>query len=322
MTGKIALEEHFALPETLSDSTRYASGSSRSLLEQRLLDLHGHRVSEMDAHGIAYAILSLNSPAIQAIANRSRAIEIARRANDVLADAVARKPDRLGAFAALPMQDPDAAAEELTRAVSELGFKGALVNGFSQVGSDEDVVYYDHPAYAPFWRRVEELDVPFYLHPREPLPSREPIYEGHPWLLGPVWAFAAETAVHALRLMCSGLFDRHPRLTLILGHLGEGLPYNAWRIDHRLRKMPQGLPARRTITEYLRSNVLLTTSGNFRTPTLLSAIAEVGADRVLFSVDYPFEETADATEWFDSAPISERDRCLIGRENAIRLFKL
>jgi 2,3-dihydroxybenzoate decarboxylase len=322
MTGKIALEEHFALPETLSDSTRYASGSSRSLLEQRLLDLHGHRVSEMDAHGIAYAILSLNSPAIQAIANRSRAIEIARRANDVLADAVARKPDRLGAFAALPMQDPDAAAEELTRAVSELGFKGALVNGFSQVGSDEDVVYYDHPAYAPFWRRVEELDVPFYLHPREPLPSREPIYEGHPWLLGPVWAFAAETAVHALRLMCCGLFDRHPRLTLILGHLGEGLPYNAWRIDHRLRKMPQGLPARRTITEYLRSNVLLTTSGNFRTPTLLSAIAEVGADRVLFSVDYPFEETADATEWFDSAPISERDRCLIGRENAIRLFKL
>jgi 2,3-dihydroxybenzoate decarboxylase len=322
MTGKIALEEHFALPETLLDSTRYASGSSWSLLEQRLLDLHGHRVSEMDAHGIAYAILSLNSPAIQAIANRSRAIEIARRANDVLADAVARKPDRLGAFAALPMQDPDAAAEELTRAVSELGFKGALVNGFSQVGSDEDVVYYDHPAYAPFWRRVEELDVPFYLHPREPLPSREPIYEGHPWLLGPVWAFAAETAVHALRLMCCGLFDRHPRLTLILGHLGEGLPYNAWRIDHRLRKMPQGLPARRTITEYLRSNVLLTTSGNFRTPTLLSAIAEVGADRVLFSVDYPFEETADATEWFDSAPISERDRCLIGRENAIRLFKL
>jgi 2,3-dihydroxybenzoate decarboxylase len=322
MTGKIALEEHFALPETLLDSTRYASGSSWSLLEQRLLDLHGHRVSEMDAHGIAYAILSLNSPAIQAIPNRSRAIEIARRANDVLADAVARKPDRLGAFAALPMQDPDAAAEELTRAVSELGFKGALVNGFSQVGSDEDVVYYDHPAYAPFWRRVEELDVPFYLHPREPLPSREPIYEGHPWLLGPVWAFAAETAVHALRLMCSGLFDRHPRLTLILGHLGEGLPYNAWRIDHRLRKMPQGLPARRTITEYLRSNVLLTTSGNFRTPTLLSAIAEVGADRVLFSVDYPFEETADATEWFDSAPISERDRCLIGRENAIRLFKL
>jgi 2,3-dihydroxybenzoate decarboxylase len=320
--GKIALEEHFALPETLADSTRYASGQSWSQLEQRLLDLHDHRVSQMDAHGIAYAILSLNSPAIQAVANRSRAIEIARRANDVLADAIARKPNRLGGFAALPLQDPDAAAEELTRAVRDFGFKGALANGFSQVGGGEDVMYYDHPAYAAFWRQVEELDVPFYLHPREPLPSREPIYEGHPWLLGPVWAFAAETAVHALRLMCGGLFDRHPRLTLILGHLGEGLPYNAWRIDHRLRKMPQGLPARRTITEYLRSNVFLTTSGNFRTPTLVDAIAEIGADRVLFSVDYPFEETADAAEWFDSTPISERDRLRIGSENATRLFKL
>ena len=322
MIGKIALEEHFALPETLADSTRYASGQSWSLLEQRLLDVHDHRVSEMDAHGIAYAILSLNSPAIQAIADRSHAIEIARRANDVLAEAVARKPDRLAGFAALPLQDPDAAAEELTRAVTQLGFKGALVNGFSQVASSENVMYYDHPAYASFWRRAEELDVPFYLHPREPLASREPIYDGHPWLLGPVWAFAAETAVHALRLMCSGLFDRHPRLTLILGHLGEGLPYNAWRIDHRLRKMPQGIPARRTITEYLRSNVFLTTSGHFRTPTLIDAIAEVGADRVLFSVDYPFEETADAAEWFDNAPITERDRVRIGCENAARLFKL
>jgi 2,3-dihydroxybenzoate decarboxylase len=320
--GKIALEEHFALPETLADSTRYARGPSWSLLEQRLLDLHDHRVSQMDAHGIAYAILSLNSPAIQAIANPSRAIEIARHANDVLADTVSRKPNRLGGFAALPLQDPDAAAEELTRAVRELGFKGALVNGFSQVGSGEDVMYYDHPAYAGFWQRVEDLDVPFYLHPREPLPSREPIYDGHPWLLGPVWAFAAETAVHALRLMCSGLFDRHPRLTLILGHLGEGLPYNVWRIDHRLRKMPQGIPARRTITEYLRSNVFLTTSGNFRTPTLVDAIAEVGADRVLFSVDYPFEETADAAEWFDTVPLPERDRLAIGCENAAKLFKL
>jgi 2,3-dihydroxybenzoate decarboxylase len=320
--GKIALEEHFALPDTLADSTRYASGHSWSLLEQQLLDLDDRRVSEMDAHGIAYALLSLNSPAIQAIPDRSRAIAMARRANDVLAEAIARKPARLGGFAALPLQDPDAAAEELTRAVTELGLKGALANGFSQVGSSDDVVYYDHPAYEPFWRRVAELDVPFYLHPREPLPSREPIYEGHPWLLGPVWAFAAETAVHALRLMCSGLFDRHPRLTMILSHLGEGLPYNAWRIDHRLRKMPQGLPARRTITEYLRSNVFLTTSGNFRTPTLMDAIAEVGTDRVLFSVDYPFEETADAAEWFDRAPIAERDRISIGRDNAVRLFKL
>ena len=331
MTGKIALEEHFALPETLADSTRYASGHSWSLLEQRLLDLHDHRVSEMDAHGIAYAILSLNSPAIQAVADRSRAIEIARRANDVLAEAVTRKPDRLGGFAALPLQDPDAAAEELTRAVTQLGFKGALVNGFSQVASGENVVYYDHPAYASFWQRVEELDVPFYLHPREPLPSREPIYDGHPWLLGPVWAFAAETAVHALRLMCSGLFDRYPHLNVILGHLGEGLPYSIWRLDHRLSKerrfivsdgVRQGLPARRKMSEYLRSNFYITTSGNFRTPSLMDAITEMGVERILFSVDYPFEDTAEAAQWFDDAPLSDGDRVRIARHNAVALFKL
>ena len=322
MIGKIALEEHFALAETLGDSTAYADGRSWSLLEQRLLDLHDRRLSEMDAHGIAYAILSLNSPAIQAISNRTRAIEIARHANDVLANAIARRPDRLGGFAALPLQDPDAAAKELTRAVTQLGFAGALANGFSQVGDAETVIYYDHPSYEPFWARVEELGVPFYLHPREPLPHREPIYDGHPWLLGPVWAFAAETAAHALRLMCSGLFDRHPRLTVILGHLGEGLPYNAWRIDHRLRKMPRGIPAQRSITEYLRSNVFLTTSGNFRTPTLVDAIAEMGSDRILFSVDYPFEETADAVTWFDQSDIPEADRVKIASQNAVELFKL
>jgi len=239
MHNKIAIEEHFALPETLGDSTAYAVGGSWSLLEQRLLDLDDVRLAEMDRHGVGYAIVSLNSPAVQAIPDRARAIDVARKANDVLAAAVARHPDRLGGFAALPMQDPDAAATELTRAVKDLGFKGALVNGFSQVGDANTVIYYDDPGYAAFWAQVDVLDVPFYLHPREPLPAREPIYDGHPWLLGPVWAFAAETAVHALRLLCSGLFDRHPRLTMILGHLGEGLPYNAWRIDHRMRKMPR-----------------------------------------------------------------------------------
>jgi len=190
------------------------------------------------------------------------------------------------------------------------------------VGDADTVIYYDDPAYAGFWARLAELDIPFYLHPREPLLSREPIYEGHPWLLGPVWAFANETAVHALRLMCSGLFDRHPRLTMILGHLGEMIPYNAWRIDHRIAKMPKGIPARRTITEYLRSNVYVTTSGNFHTPTLRGAIAELGVDRVLFSVDYPFEDTIDAVTWFDGAEVPEADRVKIGRANAAALFKI
>jgi 2,3-dihydroxybenzoate decarboxylase len=322
MDGKIALEEHFAVKDTLDHSQFYAAGVGWSELERKLLDFRGERLSEMDRHGIALAIVSLNSPAIQAIPDRRRAIDVARAANDVLAAAIVERPDRFAGFAALPMQDPDAAAEELTRAVTRLGFKGALVNGFSQVGDAETVAYYDHPRYLPFWARVAELGVPFYLHPREPLASREPIYDGHPWFTGPVWAFAAETSMHALRLMGSGLFDRHPGLTIILGHLGEGLTFGAWRADHRIAKMSHGIPAKRTLLEYLRTNFYLTTSGQFRTPSLVQAMAEMGSDRILFSVDYPFEDTVDATSWFDAADMSEADRARIGRTNAVRLFGL
>ncbi len=322
MAGTIALEEHFAIPDTLRTSQKYAVDDSWPDLQKRLLDLHDLRLSEMDRHGIDLAILSLNAPGIQEIHDPGEAVAVARRANDRLEEAVRAEPDRFAGFAALPMQDPEAAATELTRCVTRLGFKGALVNGFSQVGSPGHVVYYDDPSYLPFWATVEELGVPFYLHPRDPLPAREPIYDGHPWLLGPVWAFGVETATHALRLMASGLLDRFPRLTIILGHLGEGLPYNIWRVDHRLAKSSRGMRARRTMREYLRANFYLTTSGNFHTPTLVDALAEMGSDRVLFSVDYPFESTVDAATWFDHAEIPEADRAKIGRQNAVALFKL
>src|SRR5262245_55363731 len=212
----IALEEHFALPETLGDSAQYAVDGDWGDFQQKLVDLGERRLGEMDRYGIALSILSLNSPAIQAIADPRAAIEIARRANDVLAEAVGRRPGRFAGFAALPMQDPEAATAELTRSVKDLGFKGALVNGFSErhsksVWLQPDVVYLDDPSYEPFWDVLQQLGVPFYLHPRDPLPSREPIYEGHPWFRGSAWAFGAETAMHALRLMASGLFDRHPQ---------------------------------------------------------------------------------------------------------------
>jgi 2,3-dihydroxybenzoate decarboxylase len=214
------------------------------------------------------------------------------------------------------------ASAELVRAVHELGFKGSLVNGFSQAGGEESALYYDDPAYEPFWATVERLGVPFYLHPRDPLPSRAEGYDGHPWLMGAAWAFGAETALHALRLSCSGLFDRHPALTIILGHLGEGLPFNIWRLDECLRRSPRGIPARRPIAEYLKANIYLTTSAMFRTPALLDAIAEVGADRILFSIDYPFEDSEQGSRWFDVAEISDTDRMKIGRTNAVRLFEL
>lgn len=322
MDGKIALEEHFAIRDTLGDSQHHAAGGNWSALEERLLGRVDDRLAEMDKHGIALSILSLNSPGIQAIHDVSRAIDVARRANDALAEIVAKHPDRFAGFAALPMQDPGAAADELTRAVKTLGFKGALVNSFSQVGTPGTVVYYDLPQFEPFWARVEQLGVPFYLHPRDPVPGREPIYDGHPWLVGSAWSFGADVAIHALRLMGSGLFDRHPRLTVILGHLGECLPFALWRTDHRISRLPRGIPAKRTMTEYMRAHFYLTTSGHFRTPSLLDAIAEMGPERILFSVDYPFEEPSEGAPWFDTVEISEADRRKIGSGNARALFKL
>jgi 2,3-dihydroxybenzoate decarboxylase len=222
------------------------------------------------------------------------------------------------------MQSPELAILELKRCVTQLGFKGALVNGFSQVGEPDNVVYYDLPQYRPFWRALEALDVPFYLHPRNPLPAHARIYAGHSWLLGPTWAFGQETAVHALRLMGSGLFDEHPTLKIILGHMGEGLPFSMWRVDHRNAwvKAPPRYPAKKKIVEYFNSNFYLTTSGNFRTQSLIDAMLEVGADRILFSTDWPFENIDHAAEWFDHATISEADRVKIGRTNAVNLFRL
>jgi gamma-resorcylate decarboxylase len=322
MKDKIALEEHFAIDLTIGDSQVYARPEVWAGLRSNLLDFEQQRIEQMDAWGTAYSILSLNSPAVQGIADTARAIEVARRANDVLAEQVARRPQRFGGFAALPMQDPAAAARELERCVAELGFHGFLVNGFSQVGDERTVAYYDAPQYADFWAAAAALGKPFYMHPRDPLLAREPIYEGAHWLTGPTWAFAVETSIHALRLMSSGLFDRHPGLQMILGHFGEGIPFNIWRVDHILRKGRRGMPCDREIGDYLRSNVHVTTSGNFRTPTLLSTLLEMGSDRIMYSVDYPFEKHEDAARWFDHCEISENDRRKIGRDNARRLFGL
>src|SRR5215831_9990208 len=323
MQGKIALEEHFAIKQTLGDSQVFGSHVWKDL-RHRLLDIQETRLGEMDKHGIEMMILSLNAPAVQARHDTKTAIDIARQANDVLAGEVRKRPNRFAAFAALPMQEPDAASAELTRCVKDLGMVGALVNGFSQVGSPDNVTYYDLPQYRSFWRTVEALGVPFYLHPRNPLPSWTKAYEGHNWLLGPNWAFHAETAVHALRLIGSGLFDECPNLKIVLGHLGEGIPVYLWRIDGRngWMKAPHKYAAKHGVGHYFRKHFHLTTSGNFSTPALVNAIAEMGVERVMFSVDWPFEAVDEGAEWIDKAEIGDSDRAKIGRDNAIKLFKL
>jgi 2,3-dihydroxybenzoate decarboxylase len=324
MKGKIGLEEHFAVAETVNDPRSLFPPAEWAELRSRMVDIHDRRLKLMDRYGMAMMILSLNAPAVQRVADPREAYALARKANDFLAEQVRRRPDRFQGLAALPMQDPELAARELTRCVKELGFCGALVNGYSNTADGNSIVCYDLPQFWPFWETVHRLGVPFYLHPRSPLPSQAKIYEGHEWMLGPAWAFAQETAVHALRLMASGLFDKYPRLQIVLGHLGEGLPYNLWRIDHcnGWVKKRHGYPAKKKIVDYFRNNFWLTTSGNFHTPTLLCAISEIGADRIMFSTDWPFENIDHAAKWFDKAKIKEAHRRKIGRTNALKLFKL
>ena len=321
ITGKIALEEHFLLPETGAPGSGPGFAVFTAELQRQLKEMGSGRIADMDRGGVELAILSNSGPtAIQAIPNVKEAVDTARRSNDYLAESIAKYPKRLKGFAALPLQDPQAAAQELTRCVKELGFCGTLVSGFSQIGEADSAFYYDLPQYRDFWASVQQLDVPFYLHPRPTLSTRQQGYAGHPWLVGSAWGYAVETSLHALRLMGSGLFDEYPKLKIILGHLGEGLPFSIWRLDHRIFRDGRAIPAKMPMAHYLRENFYITTSGNFRTQALTDVILEVGADRVLYSVDYPFEDMTEAATWFDQTAISETDRVKIARGNAEKLF--
>ena len=324
MKGKIGLEEHFAIEDTLMDSKGFFPEVIWTEVRERILDLHGRRLKLMDEHGMEMMILSLNAPAIQAIHDTKRANEIARKSNDYLAEAVKKNPGRFRGLAALPLQDPDLAARELQRCVKELGMVGALANGFSQIGDPDTTAYLDEKQYWPFWKVVAELDVPFYLHPRNPLPQDARIYKDHGWLMGPTWAFGQETAVHALRLMGSGLFDLYPSLQIILGHMGENLSFGIWRVDNTNGWIPNrhNYPAKKKIGYYFQNNFHITVSGNFNFPSLLNAMMVIGSDRIMFSTDWPFENIDHAALWFDAVPIGEIDRIKIGRTNALKLFKL
>ena len=319
--AKIALEEHF-VPSDMTDLITNPGWPAP--VWQRTLDLltdTDQRLAKMDKAGVARAVLSLGSNGIQDVLPPADAVAISREANDVLAARIDEHPDRYMGFAALPMLDADAAAAELDRCVRTAGFKGALVNGYSSDGSLDRGRYYDDVRYDVLWERFAALDVPLYLHPRNPLPTQRLIYEGREQLLGPTWAFGAETAVHALRMIVGGVFDRFPDLTVVLGHLGELLPFAIRRLEQRLSRRSD-VKLERPASEYLRDNFYLTTSGNYHTPSLIGILLELGSDRLMFAADYPFEELEDGADWLDRAPISDRDRHKIASENAARLLHL
>jgi len=320
---KIALEEHFLTPELaaegLIDNPGFEPDVWADILD-RLMNVE-RRIQEMDRHGIELSVLSLASFGLQGQRDPVRAIDLASQANAALADMIAVAPTRLAGLAALSMHSAEAAAEELRVSVTERGFKGGLINGFTDTNDGSGPLYYDAEEYWPFWAEAARLGVPIYLHPRNPPAEQCRSYEGRPELLGPAWAWGVETATHALRLITSGLFDRLPELTLILGHLGETVPFAIHRLDHRIRSV-SARRFERSPLECFRENFYITTSGNYHTPSLIGILLELGADRVLFAADYPFEELAAGAEWFDALPISADDRRKIGRDNARQLLRL
>jgi predicted TIM-barrel fold metal-dependent hydrolase len=329
MEGKIALEEHFSTElnnkywNAKGEEGRNGREYARDI-ERRLIDPETC-VREMDRAGIEMCIMSLTSPGAQSVADPKQASELARTSNDYAAGFIKKFPGRFSAFAAVALQDPTNAADELERAVTELEFKGALINGYSNIGPGEEVQYLDEEPLLPFWERAAKLNVPVYLHPREPLPTQTRSIAGYPELIGSAWAFTYETSSHAIRLMLSGLFDTYPNLQVILGHLGEGIPYLLPRMQHRLdeqREGEKGAKAKQRASFYFAQNFWLTTSGHFHTSPFLEAVEQIGKDRLLFSVDYPYEQMDVAGRWFDDMQISNELKQQIGRGNANKLFKL
>jgi 2,3-dihydroxybenzoate decarboxylase len=332
MLPKIAVEEHFnyltareapganvdlaALVKTMDYDARWST-----LVNDRLVEFDAKRLAGMDASGIEICVLSHTVPGVQSIVDPAEASVAAREVNDFLASQViAVHPDRFAGFASVPLQDPVASARELERSVTRLGFLGAMINGYSNVGDSRTGEYLDEPKFLPFWEAAAALDVPIYLHPRPALDQR--LYHGHAELIGATWGFAPETATHALRLVYSGLLDRFPGLTIVLGHLGETLPYFSWRIQHCFEYNPSDKKLERRLQDYLCENFYVTTSGHFSDQALIGALLTIGADRMMFSVDYPYEMMEPAARWIERAPISEIDRRKIAHLNARQLFKL
>jgi len=316
MIRKIALEEHFLSPG-FEDYWKTTAGEiAPDIYRQavaRLGEFGDMRLDVMDRGGIARAVLSIAGPGVQIERDTATAVRRARESNDFLAREIQKRPDRYAGFAHLAMQDARAAADELERAIRELGFVGAMINGHT------NGQYLDHPALHPFWERAEALGAVIYLHPADP-PATMPVLDGTHGLRRATWEWGVETGSHALRLVFGGHFDRFPRATLALGHLGEMMPYLLWRFDSRARFYAVKL-ARRP-SDYIRDNIVMTISGMFSAEPLNCAISAVGHQRIMFATDYPFEPPDEASTFIDRVPLAEDVRADICFRNAARLLRL
>lgn len=290
-------------------------------ITERLQDLGERRIADMDATGIAKQILALTSPGVQIFPDADYATGLARSANDELAEAIRKYPTRYAGLAAIAPQDANAAAKELERGVRTLGLKGAIINSHTR-GE-----YLDDAKFWPIFEAAEALNVPIYLHPNTPSPAMiRPFMERG--LDGAVFGFAVETGLHMLRIVVSGVFDRFPKLQIVTGHLGEGLPYWFFRIDFmhgasvRAGRYESLKPLQRKASDYLKENFYYTTSGMAWQPPILYAQSVVGVDRVMYAMDYPYQFVPDEVKVTDELPISDADKLKLYQTNAERVFAL
>ena len=318
----IALEEHFILPREEQNLPPGAHrGNDREKLlgfdvVAELLNLGDTRFAAMDAAGIDLQVLSHNQPGCQAL-DAASAVPVAREANDFLFEAVKAHPTRFAGLAALPTAAPIAAAKELDRAVTALGFKGAMINGHTQGSFLDDKKYWD------IFECAQSLSVPIYLHPSKPHPAvMKAYFEGYEELALAAWGFGIDTGAHFLRLVFAGVFDAFPKLTFILGHLGEGLPFMLHRIQDQTQLAAKRRGLKRTPLEYLTENLVVTCSGQFSTPAFLCTVAALGVDNVLFSVDWPYESNIVAVDFLKRLPLAPIDIAKVAHRNAERVLGL
>jgi uncharacterized protein len=318
----ITLEEHFTTPEFLDAVERVGSralAAGTEAVRARLLDLGAGRLADMDAAGIDLQVLSLTGFGMDRL-DAATATAVARDTNDRVADAVRAHPKRFAAFATLPMVDPAAAARELDRAVTQLRCCGAMINGTT------NGLFLDHPTFAPVLEAAQALGVPIYLHPAPPPPAVEDAYFGGlPQPFGMLlsiagWGWHTETGLHALRMIGAGVFDRFPRLQVIIGHMGEDLPYSLARADSVLSRAVQ--TGSRSVAQVFHDNFYVTTSGYFTIPPFLCALSVVGIDRLMFSIDYPYSENTQGRAFLDALPVAPADRDKIAHGTAERVLRL
>jgi 5-carboxyvanillate decarboxylase len=332
---RIAVEEAFVTREIADEWAKVLAGKEvepgfrlmgQSILgsspgaravHKRLFDLGEDRIAHMDVTGIDMQVLSLTSPGVQ-VFDSGMGTALARHSNDVLVDAIKRYPNRFAGLAAIAPQDPTAAVGELTRVSKLAGIKGFIVN------SHTHGEYLDLQKFWPIFEAAESLNLPCYLHPREPSPTMlAPFVDYGLFFAG--WGFAAETGLHAMRIIMCGVLDRYPRPKIILGHMGEGIPFWMQRIDNRYQlqvKLGSVKKMAKLPSEYFLDNFVITTSGVCSPPALKLSVEVLGVDRILFAADYPYESVEEAVSFMDGVELSEDARSQIYWKNAARIFRM